>query len=116
MDDRLKAALDFSNFRQTFSTQQRILKEKSEAKLTYGFNGGIFKIDKELISFVKALVDFGRETNVIILDQNNNPIVIEDLTKFQDEIMDRYFTTVNEYFDSMQKLKKARSMEKLLDL
>jgi hypothetical protein len=116
MDDRLTAALNFSNFRQAFSTQQRILKEKSEAKLTYGYNSGIFKIDKELISFVKALLDFGRQSNVVILDQNNNPILIEDLIKFQDEIMDRYFTVTNEYFDSMQKLKKSRSLEKLLDL
>lgn len=116
MDDQLKAALDFSNFRQALSTQQRILKEKAQANLTYGINGGIFKITQELISFVKILLDLDRKTNTILLDHNDNPILIEDLTRFQQEIMDRYFTVTYEYFDSIQKLKKSRSMEKLLDL
>ncbi len=116
MDDQLKEALDFANFRQAFSIQQKILKEKTQAKLTYGFNGGIFKINRELISFVQTLLDKGRNTGVVLLDQNENPILIEDLSKFQDDILDRYFTTTNEYLEASQKLKKSRSVEKLLDL
>jgi hypothetical protein len=116
MDDQLKAALDFSNFRQTFSIQQKILKEKTQAKLTYGFNGGIFKINRELISFVQSLLDKGRSSGVVLLDQNDIPVLVEDLSKFQDEIMDRYFTSTNEYLEEFQKLKKSRSVEKLIDL
>ncbi len=116
MDDQLKAALDFSNFRQTFSIQQKILKEKVQAKLTYGFNGGIFKINRELISFVQTLLDKGRTSGVVLLDQNDTPILIDDLEKFQDNIMDRYFTSTNEYLEAFQTLKKSRSVEKLVDL
>lgn len=116
MDDQLKAALDFSNFRQAFSTQQKTLKEKIQAKLTYGFNGGIFKINRELIGFVQILIDKGRTNGVVLLDQNDNPIMVDDLEKFQEEIMDRYFTSTNEYLEEFQKLKKSRSMEKLVDL
>lgn len=116
MDDQLKEALDFANFRQAFSIQQKTLKEKIQAKLTYGFNGGIFKINRELISFVQTLLNKGRDTGVVLLDQNENPILIEDLNKFQEEILDRYFTATNEYLESFQKLKKSRSVEKLLDL
>lgn len=116
MDDRLQAALDFSNFRQAFSIQQKILKEKIQAKLTYGYNGGIFYIDRELICFVQMLIDKQRTTSVVLLDTNNNPIIVDDLTKFQDEIMDRYFTATNEYFEDFQRIKKSRSVEKLLDL
>ena len=46
MDGRLKAALDFSNYRQTLTIQRKQLKEKIDAKMTYGHNGGIFKIDE----------------------------------------------------------------------
>jgi hypothetical protein len=116
MDDQLKAALDFANFRQSFSIQQKTLKEKIQAKLTYGFNGGIFKINQELISFVQVLLDKGRKTGVVLLDQNDNPVLVDDLNKFQDEIMDRYFTATNEYLEAWQQLKKSRSVEKLLDL
>ncbi len=116
MDEQLKAALDFSNYRQTFSVQQKVLKEKVQAKLTFGFNGGIFKINRELISFVQTLLDKGRNSGIVLLDHNEMPILIEDLNKFQDEIMDRYFTSTNEYLEAFQKLKKSRSTEKLIDL
>ena len=98
MDAQLKQALDFANYRQTFSIQKRTLKEKIEAKLTYGHNGGIFKIDRILIVFVQMLIDQGRTQGVPLLDANDNPIMIEDLSIFKDEIVDRYFTATLEYY------------------
>jgi hypothetical protein len=53
---------------------------------------------------------------VPLLDVNNNPIMIEDLQVFKDEIFDRYFTTTLEYYEQYELLKKSRSVEKLLDL
>lgn len=116
MEEQLKKALDFSNYRQTFSIQRRTLKEKIEAKLTYGCNGGIFKIDRSLITFVQLLLDQGRTTGVPLIDSNENPILIDNLENFKDEILDRYFTATLEYYEQYQDLKKSRSVEKLLDL
>jgi hypothetical protein len=116
MDDQLKKALDFSNYRQTFSLQQKLLKEKNEANLTYGHNGGIFKINQSLITFVDCLCNSGRTAGVVLLDSNNNPILVENLIEFKEEILDRYFTSTLEYYEQFQKLKKSRSVEKLLDL
>ena len=116
MDAQLKQALDFANYRQTFSIQQRTLKEKIGAKLTYGHNGGIFKIDRILIVFVQMLIDQGRTQGVPLLDANDNPIMINDLLAFKDEIVDRYFTSTLEYYEQQESLKKSRSVEKLLDL
>jgi len=50
MDDRLKAALDFSNYRQTLAIQRKTLRERIEGKLTYGNSGGVFKIKDQLIN------------------------------------------------------------------
>lgn len=116
MEDQLQKALDFSNYRQSFAIQRKTLKEKIDAKLTYGVNGGIFKIDRSLITFVQMLIDQGRTTGVPLLDINDNPILIEDLTTFKDEIVDRYFTSTLEYYEQYQNLKKSRSIEKLLEL
>jgi hypothetical protein len=116
MEEQLKKALDFSNYRQTFSIQRRTLKEKIEAKLTYGCNGGIFKIDRSLIAFVQLLIDQGRVSGVPLIDFNDNPILIDNLETFRDEILDRYFTSTLEYYEQYQDLKKSRSVEKLLDL
>jgi hypothetical protein len=116
MDEQFKQALEFSNYRQTFSIQRRLLKEKIDAKLTIGQNGGIFKIDRSLIAFVQMFIDQGRTENVPLIDDNENPIMIEDLEKFRDEIIDRYYDTTLEYYQEFQELKKSRSVEKLLDL
>lgn len=116
MDERLSKALDFSKFRQTLTLETKNLKEKIDAKLTYGHGGGIFKIDRSLINFVQMLIDRNRVENVPILDSNNNPTLIENLELFRDEILDRYMTSVYEYYEQYEKIKKSRSVEKLLDV
>ncbi len=116
MDERLRKALDFANFRHTFSIQRKILKEKNEARLTYGYAGGIFKIDQSLISFVDMLIRNGRKTDVPLLDANDNPILVTDLEAFKDEILDRYFNATLEYYKEYEKVKKTRSLDKLLEL
>lgn len=116
MQEQLKQALDFANYRQTLAIQRRTLKEKIDAKLTFGFNGGLFKINRELISFVETLLTKNRTSGVVLLDQNENPILVDDLQQFQEDILSRYFEATNEYFESYQNLKKSRSVEKLIDL
>lgn len=116
MNEQLKKALDFSNYRQTFSIQRKTLKEKIDAKLTFGHNGGIFKIDRTLLTFVEMLCSKGRVQGVVLLDTNDNPIIVENLETFKEEIFDRYFTSTIEYYEQYQELKKSRSVEKLLSL
>ncbi len=116
MDEQLKKALEFSNYRQSLAIQKRILKEKIDAQLTYACNGGIFKIDRSLISFVQMFIDQGRVENVPLIDANENPIMIVDMETFRDEIIDRYYTSTLEYYAEYEKLKKSRSVEKLVGL
>jgi hypothetical protein len=114
MHEDLKNALDFANYRHTFAIQRKTLKEKIDARLTYGFNGGIFKIDRNLLTFVQVLESNGRTEGVVLLDANENPVLVDDLSSFKDEIFDRYFTATNEYFEEYQKLKKSRTVESLV--
>jgi hypothetical protein len=116
MDDRLSKALDFAKFRETLAIQRKTLKEKIDSKLTYGYNGGIFKIDRSLIAFVEVLISKQRTTDVPLIDANDNPVLVDDLVKFQSEILDRYFTATFEYLKEYEKIKKSRTVEKLLDL
>ncbi len=116
MDDRLSKALEFANYRQTLAIQRKTLKEKINAKLTYGHSGGLFKINRELIVFVQMLIDQGRIENVPLIDENGNPVLVADLQIFKDEIIDRYFTATYEYYEDYQKIKTSRTVEKLLDV
>ena len=116
MQEQLDKALEFANYRQSFAIQRKTLKEKIDAQLTYGVNGGIFKIDRELLNFVEMLIFKSRKDNVVLLDMNDNPILIDDLTKFRDEVFDRYFSVTFTYLEEYQKIKKARSVETLLEV
>ena len=55
MNEQLKTVLDFANYQQTFSIHKKILKERTAAKLMYGFSGGLFAIDRNLLTFVEML-------------------------------------------------------------
>ena len=114
MDAQLKAVLDFANYQQTFSIHKKILKERTAAKLMYGFSGGLFAIDRNLLTFVEMLCAKGRVSGIVLLDSNENPILIENLEVFRDEIFGRYFEATNEYFQEFDKIKKSRSVEKLI--
>lgn len=114
MQNEYKDALEFSKYRQTLSVQRKTLKEKIDARLTYGKNGGIFKIDRTLLNFVEMLIYKDRSENVVILDTNENPILVENLVEFRDEIFDRYFSATFEYHEEYQKIKKSRSVESLV--
>jgi len=115
MDDRLQKALSFSNYQFTLTNQRKMLREKLDSSLLYGYNGGIFKVDESLISFVNFLSDQGR-ANIPILDSNKNPILIENLKEFLDEILNVYFSAVLDYYNEYEKIKKNRTTEKLIDL
>lgn len=91
------------------------MKARVQTLLSYSTNGGTFAISHELISFVKLLVD--REMDgAVLLDIYNNPIQIENLDNFLEELISRYFEATNEYYADYSKLKKSRKVHKLIDI
>lgn len=113
MDERLVKALDISNYMVTLNNQRRSLKEKFMADLIFYQNGGSFSVSKELINFTKTLVDYDNDTDVVLIDDNNIPILIEDLKEFLSKIINIYFVASNEYYTEYEKLKKNRSVERI---
>lgn len=116
MDPRLEKALSFSNYQKSLSIKRKTLKEKIDSKLTFAYNGGIFKIDRSLLVFVQMLIDQDRTDNVPLIDANENPILINDIIAFRDEIFSRYQSSILEYYQEFEKIKRSRSVEKLLDI
>lgn len=114
MSAKLTKALEFANYRVTLNNQHDALKAKAESLLSYSINGGTFTIDRTLITFSKMLIDSG-ETDVVLLDIYNNPIMVE-LKPFLEELMSRYYEATNDYYTEYEKLRKARKVHKVLDL
>lgn len=110
MDDKLKKALDFSNYMITLDNQKRILKEQCQDNLTHYFNGGKFTVTQQLISFCQSLIAL-HQTDTILVDDNDLPIEIEDLTIFSLAICSKYFEATNTYLTEYNKLKTNRTVE-----
>ena len=113
-DDRLHKALEFANYRQTFFNQKQILKNKSEALLSYSTQGGTFKVTQELIAFVGTFVQQGYN-EMVLLDINENPIKIDDLKAFLTEIVSRYFEVTNDYHKQYSEMQTKRRTAKLVE-
>lgn len=114
MDKRLEKALEYSNFRMILATRQENLKLLMNNKSMISYEGGLFKIDKELISFVEALLTSDVK-EFIFIDTNDIPIKVTDLVNFKEQLITQYSRALEKYFQSYQKLSEAREIRKVID-
>lgn len=113
MDPRLADALTAANYRITLANQRKNAKLKLQRYLTFPKNGGMFFVDRELVSFVQSLILAGKDST-ILLDSNDNPIEINNLDSFFEEIYERYYNGLQDYLSEYNAFKKARNVEKLI--
>lgn len=116
MDERLEKAYSVANYMATLSNQKRIIKEELSQKSVYYTNGGAFKVDRELISFTKSIVDLGHVTDIVFLDVNHMPIVISDVQTFLTEIINVHFEALNEYSAKHTEIKAKRKLTDIVEL
>jgi hypothetical protein len=107
MEKSLESIIKKSDRLLSVKIKRQVLRERFDADITFGFNGGIFKIDPQLISYVNTLLSLGKQQNIILLDVNKNPIVVEHLLQFQQDILDRYFMALGRYNAGYQDLKNG---------
>lgn len=112
MDKKLEEALDFSNFRFTLNTRKQNLKLRMRSMLTVGYKNTIFTATVELINFSKLIIDSGAE-KYVFLDDNSNPIMIDDVKDFHARLLGAYTNAMNEYFIENEKLKKLRTTKQI---
>ena len=115
MDEALEKALDFSNYMVTLNNQKRILQEEYQESLIKYQGGGKFTITKELISFVGNLNDTGN-TKVVLIVDNQIPILIEDLPTFVYDIKLQYRESSDQYYQKYKSMMNKRNVESLVDV
>lgn len=114
MDDRLEKALRTANYRTTLYQQKETLKIKLQNALTIAENGGIFKVNESLVSFVDILLRNGIESTVL-LDSRTNPVEITDLQSFHRLLIETYREATSDYLLAFNKLKKARTVQQAIE-
>lgn len=115
MNERLQQALSFAKYRQTLNNQLQKLKIRSQGALLYSKNGGTFTINRELICFADYLKRSGL-TSSVLLDDNSNPVKIENIDEFLNEITSRYSAVTNDYLAEYQDIRKSRNVQSILKL
>lgn len=113
VDQRLADALAAANYRSTLNLQKTNAQLKLQRSLLFSIGGGTFKVSKELISFVYALIGSGNDS-AVLLDDNNNPVDIEDLAEFLSCIVNIYHESVNEYMLEYKAITKSRNVKTLV--
>ena len=116
MDERIEKAYEVANYMATLSNQKRVIKEELNQKSVFYINGGSFKIDRELISFTKNIVDLGHTSDVVFLDINHMPVVIADVPTFLNDIISVYFEALNEYSAKVTEIKSKRKLTDIISL
>jgi len=116
MDERLKKALDVANLMVTFGTQRDLLKQEYKENCVYHISGHRFTVNRELINFLSTLVTLGHEEDFVILDDFENPYMIENIKSFLETILSIYIEATNEYYHKYIKLKSNRTIKKIMDI
>ena len=114
MDQNLEKSLELGNYMVAFNRKFQILKEQHKADSMYFYKGGEFFVDQSLVSFVNTLISLNQTFSVLI-DSHQNPIYVEDLKQFLDEIVSVYITSSNKFSTELTKLKKNRSVKGLIE-
>jgi hypothetical protein len=116
MDEKISKAFEVANYMATLSNQRRVILEEFNQQLLYYKNGATFKINQELIVFVKTMIDLGQLEDVAFLDANNFPVLIQDVKAFFDDITVIYFQAINQYAIKFAEIKSKRKVADLIDL
>ena len=115
MDERLEKALNFSNYMITLNNQRKLIQEKFQEESIHYYKGGKFSVTRDLIAFVQSLISL-KQTNTILIDDNDIPIEVEDLESFATDLYSTYFEAANKYLTEYNNIKKNRSVEGLINL
>jgi hypothetical protein len=116
MDERLEKAFQTANYMATLTNQRRVAFEEFTQNLIYYTQGSSFLITKELLAFVGSMISLGHTQNVIVIDDNNVPVSIPDLTAFQELIVDQYHRATNTYYSAYTEIKSKRKVQDLINL
>ena len=75
--------------------------------------GGKFSVNKELISFIANLIDQSN-TKTVLVDDNQTPVLIEDLPSFMHDVKVCYSTASTKYYEKYKKMVSKRNVESIV--
>lgn len=114
MDQRLKDALEYSNYRLTLATHKKNIILRAEAIQLVSNSGGMFRATEQLILWIDYLVRAGHDQYVVV-DMNEQPILVQQLPKLKDQLSDAHAKSMNLLHSESEKIKRVRNVQKIVE-
>jgi len=114
MDD-LEDILSYRNTMRTFNLNKKVMQDKVSSILIHHENGGSFDITQELIGFLNYAVQ-NNKTSIVVLDRNNLPIKINDISKLLETISSKYFEAINDFYIQYEQLRSSSNIKVALEI
>lgn len=108
-DTLLRRSLELGRTRLSITNQLTVARQKLDVALLHSIEGGTFRLDYPFISFVGLLVSL-QKNSAVLLDSRNNPIMVENLPKFLEDILAIYAQATNTYHIETLRIRNARSV------
>jgi len=116
MDERIEKAFETANYMATLSNQKRIIQEEFSQALIFYINGGTFQITMDLISYIKIVIDLNKLEDIVFIDSNNIPILVNDVQQFFNDITAQYFTACQTYIEKYNDIRIKRRIKDIVEL
>jgi hypothetical protein len=116
MDERIEKAFETANYMATLSNQKRIIQEEFTQQLIFYINGGTFQITTDLISYIKTVIDLDKVNDIIFIDSNGVPVLIDDVQQFFDDVTAQYFKACQNYIEKYNDIRVKRRIKDIVDL
>jgi hypothetical protein len=115
--DSIKQIVAQADRRALFRNQIEHAKARYHALNVLSWEGHYFELTPEFIttvmmSFVQKQAN--SESPTIVLDKNEEPVLIESLADFIDQIHETHDEAINDYYDRYRRLTSAHSNEELI--
>ena len=115
--DDIVSLVAATNHRAAFINQVEHAKQQYEARLQFAWEGHYFTLDRAFMVHTGLLfIQWKTDEQVILLDNSNEPVLIEDFEEFMDSITGAEQEALNDYYDQYTRLKKADAVEKLFEV
>ena len=108
MNKQIEKFLNLADHLTKFNNQLQLCKDKCIDSNILFEQGHQFSVNSTLLTLCHSMLQRQRVTDVILLDDFQNPVLISDLNKFVDDAWHLYQTNLNRYYLEYQELIKNR--------
>ena len=94
---------EFSRERFAYAQAKRVLAEKYEAKLTFAYNGGLWRAGPELLTLLAVC----KGEHAVILDEYRNPVLVA-VAELADLAQQRWQEQMNAWLVEYEQIGRTR--------